>query len=499
MTTYTFDALAMLYDADDNFGGAITSPVSFSLAQGAPGLIYETTQVYGFAFDDIVFNDDIVLAISTNELSLSAQEFDVPPFTYAEAGQIVWGSSNVSYVITLGLSDLTGRSVDYLIQLGGTPLPSLNTEAQANAFLDMVSSIGPAAAGSGFASGDVIDPATVPALLSVSEDDLAIGSVGSQLLSTGIGNDTLVASFVGGDTLDGGAGDDLADYGDVDLTSIVTYAIGNGLALSVAGGVPDILYGIERIEVFGQTLTPAELIAETAVPSVITDGTSGDDLLLGDNGDDRLDGLAGNDTLRGGNGNDTLIGGEGNDVITGGDASTDLRDLIYGGAGDDTIDGGYGNDELRGDAGNDSIAGGAGADFVLGGAGNDTLTGGSLGDLLSGGDGIDFINGGFGFDRMSGGDGGDRFFHLGIRDHGSDWIQDYDASEGDVLVFGGPASATAANFQVNLATTPTAGSGAVDEAFVIYVPTGQIIWALVDGAGQTDINIQLASGTFDLV
>ncbi|WP_371158207.1 beta strand repeat-containing protein [Jannaschia sp. 2305UL9-9] len=239
--------------------------------------------------------------------------------------------------------------------------------------------------------------------------------------------------------------------------------------------------------------------AETVTSGTSSVVVSGNLLINGTPDADRLVGGTGDDTINGNLGADTIIGDAGNDLITGGPDAGDLRDVVFAGAGDDTVRGGSGNDELRGDAGNDSLEGGIGADFVLGGAGNDTLTGGSLGDLLSGGDGIDFINGGFGFDRMSGGDGGDRFFHLGIRDHGSDWIQDYDASEGDVLVFGGPASATAANFQVNLATTPTAGSGAVDEAFVIYVPTGQIIWALVDGAGQTDINIQLASGTFDLV
>jgi hypothetical protein len=37
------------------------------------------------------------------------------------------------------------------------------------------------------------------------------------------------------------------------------------------------------------------------------------------------------------------------------------------------------------------------------------------------------------------------------------------------------------------------------EAFVIYKPTGQIMWALVDGQGQDQINIQIGSDTFDLL
>jgi Ca2+-binding RTX toxin-like protein len=236
-------------------------------------------------------------------------------------------------------------------------------------------------------------------------------------------------------------------------------------------------------------------------------GTGDDDTLTGDDGDDIISGLSGNDllvgnnghdTLRGDDGNDTLIGGGGDDSLSGGGSPNDLRDIIYGGGGNDSIDGGYGNDELRGDAGNDDIAGGFGADTVIGGAGNDTLTGSAYGDEIFGSDGLDFINGGFGHDRVNGGDGADRFYHLGIADHGSDWIQDYNAADGDVLMWGG-AAATAADFQINTADTANAGVDGVSESFVIYRPTGQIMWALVDGNAQSSINIQIAGQTFDLL
>ncbi|SEM69597.1 calcium-binding protein [Palleronia pelagia] len=205
------------------------------------------------------------------------------------------------------------------------------------------------------------------------------------------------------------------------------------------------------------------------------------------------------DTIIGSPGADTIIGEAGDDLIFGwNDRATeaDLRDNIYGGDGNDTIEGGRGNDELRGDAGNDSIAGGFGADTVIGGTGDDTLTGSAFGDEIFGGDGFDFINGGFGSDRVNGGAGGDRFFHLGIADHGSDWIQDYSSAEGDVLAYGGMANAS--QFQLNFATTPTAGADDVQEAFVIFRPTGQILWALVDGAGQDAINLSIGGQVFDL-
>ncbi|MDO6482731.1 calcium-binding protein [Shimia thalassica] len=225
--------------------------------------------------------------------------------------------------------------------------------------------------------------------------------------------------------------------------------------------------------------------------------------LMGTDASERLTGGLGDDTLNGGNGNDTLIGGEGNDTLIGGDSEDDRRDVIYGGEGNDSINGGYGNDELRGDAGNDIIAGGFGADTVIGGTGDDTLTGSAFGDQIFGGDGNDFINGGWGYDLVNGGAGADRFFHIGIADHGSDWIQDYNAAEGDVLQFG-IATATRSQFQVNTTHTATAagersGDDNVEEAFVIYRPTGQIMWALVDGAGQSSINLQIGQDVFDLL
>jgi len=227
-------------------------------------------------------------------------------------------------------------------------------------------------------------------------------------------------------------------------------------------------------------------------------GGIGDDTIDGQGGNNRLDGAAGDDRILGGDGRDTIFGGDGDDLVFGGRTSADLRDVIFGGDGNDTIYGGFGNDEIRGDGDNDLIFGEAGADTLIGGAGNDTLNGGALGDMLFGGPGDDFLNGGFGFDRLNGGAGADTFFHLGVADHGSDWIQDYNAADGDVLQIG-IAGATRAQFQVNIASTPNAGAADVAEAFVIYRPSGQIIWALVDGAGQDSINLRIGGEVFDLL
>ncbi|UWQ19695.1 calcium-binding protein (plasmid) [Jannaschia sp. M317] len=270
----------------------------------------------------------------------------------------------------------------------------------------------------------------------------------------------------GNDTITGGAGtQDRLAYGGSDSRT--------GIEVDMAAGTVRDNFGDT------DTFTGIEIIYGSRLDDVMRAG----DAAVTFQGDD------GSDRLIGGLGNDTLLGGREGDA-------DDLRDVIFGGAGDDSIDGGYGNDELRGDAGNDQIAGGFGADTVIGGTGNDTLTGSAFGDVIFGGDGMDFVNGGFGSDRVNGGADADSFFHLGIADHGSDWIQDYNAADGDVLVYGG--NATRDQFQINVTTTPTAGADDVQEAFVIYRPTGQILWALVDGDGQAEINLRLNGQVFDL-
>ena len=272
------------------------------------------------------------------------------------------------------------------------------------------------------------------------------GGVGDDIVSGLAGNDTL-AGADGSDTLYGGAGNDLV-YG------------GNG---------DDVLVG-----------------------------DNGSDSLYGGAGNDRLLGNDGNDLLYGGDGTDTLNGGAGDDFLYGGTTEADLRDVIYGGDGNDSADGGSGNDELNGGTGNDTLVGGLGSDTIIGNEDNDFLSGTGGSDLMFGSAGDDYLNGGFGYDRLNGGEGADRFFHLGVADHGSDWVQDYNAADGDLLVTG-IAGATADQFQVNLAFTPNAGDAAVAEAFVIYKPTGQIFWALVDGGGQSQINLQIGASVFDLL
>jgi hypothetical protein len=53
-------------------------------------------------------------------------------------------------------------------------------------------------------------------------------------------------------------------------------------------------------------------------------------------------------------------------------------------------------------------------------------------------------------------------------------------------------------FQINYANTRSAGAANVDEAFIIYRPTGQIIWALVDGDAQDSLTLSLGGTEVEL-
>ncbi|WP_181389521.1 calcium-binding protein [Pseudoprimorskyibacter insulae] len=358
-------------------------------------------------------------------------------------------------------------------------------------------------------------------------DDSLSGNAGDDMLIGGSGNDTLLNSL-GTDTLFGQDGADVfeirafgggkANLSDFDLAQDKIRFVDSGFASkqavlqSVTKNFTNVstitLSDGTRVDVFhnNQSGTPLTVDHFELVSTALPQGTAGNDRLEGTDQNDTLEGLEGNDTLLGlggddsllgGDGADTLNGGDGNDTIRGGSTEADIRDIVFGGAGNDLIDGGYGNDELRGDAGDDSIEGGYGVDTVIGGDGNDVLTGSAWSDLIFGGNGNDFINGGFGFDRVNGGAGADKFFHTGNAGHGSDWIQDYDAAQGDVLFYG--AAATKSDFLVQRATTTSAGSNTVQEVFITHKTTGVLLWALVDGDAQTSLNVQAAGQVFDLL
>jgi Ca2+-binding RTX toxin-like protein len=122
--------------------------------------------------------------------------------------------------------------------------------------------------------------------------------------------------------------------------------------------------------------------------SLITEGTPGNDNIMGTPFGDVINALGGADTINGLGGNDIIDGGDGNDTIDTGD-------------GDDTIQGGNGNDAIQAGDGNNTVDGGGGNDTLSSGSGHDTLIGGVGDDTLTGGQGVNTLDGGAGNDTVS--------------------------------------------------------------------------------------------------
>ncbi|CUJ91692.1 Cyclolysin [Shimia thalassica] len=266
------------------------------------------------------------------------------------------------------------------------------------------------------------------------------------------GNDTLYAGN-GGDVLFGGPDDDLL-FG----------PSGHGHA-TLNGGTGD------------DTISSASLTRSYLGPMQVHGGE-------------------GDDVIHLGGGNHWIYGDNGNDLIVGSHKFFNWEHL-FGGAGNDTILGQQGEDTISGGSGDDALWGGNLSDHIYGGTGDDRLFGGQYGDTLQGGDGFDFIDGGNGVDDLWGGADEDRFYRE-ASDYLFDRIHDYDASEGDLLHFGGEAY-NANQFHVSFHNTNN-GEAGIQDAIITYAPTNQVLWILTDVEHAEDINIRLFTGaTIDLI
>ncbi len=281
----------------------------------------------------------------------------------------------------------------------------------------------------------------------------------------------------------------------LDENGDVMFILHKSLARMPEGQTQDIefTYTVSDGQNGTDTATVTLTVVGTQFGDDVSEGSEGDDTMLGGVGDDMLSGRAGNDTLLGGVGDDTLLGGAGKDTLLGGVGKDTLlggagKDTLLGGAGDDTLSGGAGRDIIEGGGGTDtvdysaaiwaivvrlwlgkammdgygsrddlididSVIGSRGSDDIVGndnkntlsgGKGRDELTGLGGDDTLDGGDDDDTLDGGDGDDTLKGGDGADIFVWSG----GHDLIRDFNGKEGDVLdisdIFGGGADLTLA-------------------------------------------------------
>ena len=343
-------------------------------------------------------------------------------------------------------------------------------------------------------------------------NDFLYGDTPTNLLSGthNAGNALLNPTFDGGganDVISGGAGDD-----------------------SIWGGAgADTLYG----DVPGDA---------SAFGIALGSAGNGADVIFGGDGNDTIHGNGGADILNGEGDDDTFVMGDddgADDIVRGGDGSADSgNDTVdYAGAGaamtidlaagtavgaqtgNDTLDG---IENAIGSSFDDTISGSAVANSLSGGAGNDTLSG--LGgadnifgyaddDVLIGGEGNDTLTGGAGADefRFEGGSGANALARAASL--GTDIINDYNASEGDLFMLsdadfslGNVGTLVDGNNYFEADTTSISSiaqnlSGGVANAGVVIIGSGNgadgaEVWYTDDASAMTDSNsYQIASVT----
>ncbi|ETW11132.1 RTX toxin [Roseivivax marinus] len=421
MRAYTFSALEVRYGQSDmNDVIAVgDSEITLTFADDTEALYYD---IVG-SFDSYDGNAEIYTipeSVLIDGTEVAARGID-PYFAelYFEGGAR-------SEVLLLELNDVT----DYIIQLGGAPLPEVDTVADFFALQDSLEGIGNLDASpldltevAGLVSIDdttpapqpepepTPEPAPVPVpgieLTGTPEAETLTGTADDDTLR-GAGGDDRLEGLDGQDVLVGGAGDDglIGGNGNDSLLG------GAGEDVLAAGDGDDTLDGGADDDRLG--------------------GGQGDDLMGGGTGDDTIGGGFGDDTIAGGDGDDVVAGGAGNDRIDGG-AGGDVigasygNDLVAGGLGDDDIGGGTGRDTIDAGDGNDSVGGGEGDDLIRGGTGSDFLAGGGRNDTIDGGTGADTLNGGDGDDVLTGGAGADVFVWTSGEAGAVDVITDFEA------------------------------------------------------------------------
>ena len=221
-----------------------------------------------------------------------------------------------------------------------------------------------------------------------------IGNAGANILTSGLGNDTLI----------GGDGDDtyvVNNVGDV-ITELDPLAVDN-LLLPI-----NPLAGVDTVNVNINTAGTYVLGANVdngTVVSLANVNLTGNDL------DNILTGNAGNNVLDGGLGADTLIGGLGNDIYVLDDPLDVIQEFLD--AGIDTVqtDASYVlGDDLE--------------NLTLTGNGAINGTGNALNNVIIGNAGVNILIGGLGADTLEGGAGNDIYLVEAIADFAGDVISD---------------------------------------------------------------------------
>ena len=490
MTIHTLSGFMMI--SDPNLPGDPTVAVqSLALRVGVPDS--QTTFSYVItSFNpnelpevDITSNDEFVAlnSISVDEL---INDPNISSETYI--GQIVWGGGNVTQVLVIETYSSDEDTIA-VFELGGVPLPAINTVADANALDASISLVGAIPPGTPLSAGVSIPWASLPNHTSQPDnpvngtpgDDVLNGTAGNDLINPGAndgedvingspGDDVvLLTSSQGGDfytfmydglpgpitlTLDWDTGIGEVDKGAagtdvlVDIFRAANWFTGDGVWFTGTGAGDTFninlgestwvgLQGGAGNDVFNITDGEIVRLSYNGAASGITVNLNTGVIQDGDGGTDQLNVAFGSDVrieIDGSHGNDSILG-----------SGADERFILRGG--NDTLDGGGGDDLLRFDQNGSqavtvNIAAGTATGTWNGVAYSHTFTGiegvrGSRtdGDSLTGDANANYLDGRGGDDTLNGGAGDDTL----VGDTGDDVLN---AGDGDDWLFGGAGNDT---------------------------------------------------------
>ena len=461
-----------LIDIENLIGGAgndtLTGDGNSNLLDGGAG----DDTIKGGAGDDILMGglgidtllyDDSPTRVIVNMFNTSTI-FSVPPRSASDG----FGSTDA----ISGFENVVGSNFDDHIQ--GTS--NIANRLEGGAGNDTL-------AGSGENDG-TMNPASGEA------DDTLLG---------GAGNDVLRQSR-GHDTIDGGEGFDRLEFVNTGIPYGGTTGVNVNLALGTSDADPiggDPVHGPGGDVA---TISGIEHVIGTAGNDILI-GDTNTNLLEGQGGNDSIDGGEGDDFIKGGPGDDILMGGAGIDTLSYEDSPNrvivnmfNMGTITIGGitvgpghafdgfspafplpmpdpptdtiSGFENVIGSAFNDHLQGStnvanlliggAGNDTLGGSGASDginLLVPGAANDTLLGGAGNDVLRQSRGNDILDGGEGFDRLE-------FFNNGINYGGTTGVNvnlaagtsDADPNDGDGVHGAGGDVATISGIEWVLGT-----------------------------------------------
>ncbi len=288
-------------------------------------LTQETGDVYldGGSGNDTLITEvggGVLIGQDGNDLLMSSSTIKGADFSGGSGDDTLVGSASRDTLDGGAGNDFIETGKGYDLIYGGT---GIDTASFVKATASVAIKLNKNQANNEDADGFIYD---VENIIGSDFNDKIVGDVNSNLLQSGMGDDT-VNNIGGDDTIETGAGAD--------------FVLGSS--------------GSEQVNLGAD-----------------------DDRARGRGGDDRIEGGLGNDTISGNAGNDIAFGGDGNDVFYMGSQN----DTAFGGAGDDQLNGGFNIDVLDGGAGNDRVRGENGFDHLSGGDGNDLLNGGSGADTF---------------------------------------------------------------------------------------------------------------------